>query len=387
MKKSFLPIWCCAILLFLTPPVLADGGLSQLYPAAPVVQDGAEEVGKYSLSLTQAAVSTPLLFLSATKQPLPLWLLNDSELLFSFAGAASGQAGRAFEPVAPWGEAKTLPPLVMDNITGRSLMAPFGVQLQGREEGVALSWQYKGRGEDEDYVLFHVYRGDSPETLTYYGATPGKDYLDKGVRHGVTYHYGVSAVVRRMESGLTTAQAIVYGGPPAAPSSLQVSRQDGRVTVTWSPPVQDGGAEITGYTVYRTTGGQEVRFSAAHPPYIDTTVVPGTHYSYYVAAVNGFGESLFSDPVMVHVSSAAQKAPASAPDLTVPDHETSQHLLVRWGSVIVLLLCVLAAAGWYLRWRRRHGTGRASAEEQKRLLEKQLAAGTISYEKYKELVG
>lgn len=38
---------------------------------------------------------------------------------------------------------------------------------------------------------------------------------------------------------------------PSAPQNLQASADDGQVTLSWSPPADDGGSPITKYKIYR----------------------------------------------------------------------------------------------------------------------------------------
>lgn len=83
---------------------------------------------------------------------------------------------------------------------------------------------------------------------------------------------------------------------PTAPQSLAATAGSGSVTLSWSAPVSDGGAAITGYSVYRGTAsggesGTPVANNVSTMGFTDTNLTDGTTYYYTVAATNAVGIS------------------------------------------------------------------------------------------------
>jgi fibronectin type 3 domain-containing protein len=83
---------------------------------------------------------------------------------------------------------------------------------------------------------------------------------------------------------------------PAAPQSLAATAGSASVSLSWSAPVSDGGAAITGYNVYRgtTSGGESatpVATNVSALSFTDTGLTNGTTYYYQVAALNSAGLS------------------------------------------------------------------------------------------------
>ena len=93
---------------------------------------------------------------------------------------------------------------------------------------------------------------------------------------------------------------------PAKPGTPVLSAQPGAaIWLSWTTP--PGGGPPDGYHVYRSTSsGQEVLFATVDSvtTFVDSAVLPGTTYSYEVAAFDAGGEGARSNEVIVAVPSA-----------------------------------------------------------------------------------
>jgi len=85
---------------------------------------------------------------------------------------------------------------------------------------------------------------------------------------------------------------------PGAPTGLTATAGTGQVSLSWTPPANTGGENITKYNVYRgTSSGSETLLSSggcsglgAVTSCTDSGLTAGTTYYYKVTAVNGIGE-------------------------------------------------------------------------------------------------
>jgi hypothetical protein len=68
---------------------------------------------------------------------------------------------------------------------------------------------------------------------------------------------------------------------------ISASGSDGSATVTFDPPVNDGGAAISVYRVTSTPGG--IVATGYNSPILITTLTNETPYTFTVAAVNSAG--------------------------------------------------------------------------------------------------
>ena len=86
---------------------------------------------------------------------------------------------------------------------------------------------------------------------------------------------------------------------PSAPQSLAATAGSGSVSLTWTPPANNGGAAISGYNIYRgTSAGGEAATAVATvtgTSFTDTGLTNGTTYFYTVKAVNSAGTSSASN--------------------------------------------------------------------------------------------
>lgn len=94
--------------------------------------------------------------------------------------------------------------------------------------------------------------------------------------------------------------------PPAAPTNLTATLLTGppRVSLTW----WDNAITETGYVVERSDNGEPYfmlvtvpSYNTDNTNYIDTTVMPGNHYTYRVVAVNAAGLSTYSNTANVNL--------------------------------------------------------------------------------------
>jgi fibronectin type 3 domain-containing protein len=156
----------------------------------------------------------------------------------------------------------------------------------------------------------------------YAGATP--DPVDSAVVWGSSQVTGACYVLCGWFAQWTTRNFAVVASEatpptvPAAPALDPPTAGDAQVSLSWSAPLDDGGAAINDYVVYRSElSGAETALASSGGAldYTDTTVTNGTTYYYTVAAVNSVGTGPQSNEV-----SATPEAPAvdppGAPDLT-----------------------------------------------------------------------
>lgn len=104
---------------------------------------------------------------------------------------------------------------------------------------------------------------------------------------------------------------------PAAPQDLQAAGGDAQVQLSWQAPADDGGAPVTGYTLYRDSGsGYAPIGSVATTTYTDTAVSNGTTYQYTVSASNSVGEGPQTSPVSATPSASTVPTVPAAPVLS-----------------------------------------------------------------------
>ena len=106
---------------------------------------------------------------------------------------------------------------------------------------------------------------------------------------------------------------------PSAPLNPSAVGGDAQVTVTWSAPSSDGNSPVTGYTVYRSSGGAPfavIGTTGATRQLVDTTVLNDTTYSYYVMAQNAIGTSPASTTAGVTPKAFVHVTPSAPRSLT-----------------------------------------------------------------------
>ena len=161
--------------------------------------------------------------------------------------------------------------------------------------GVVLTWKAPRTIGTTPIVNYKIYRGSVSKGETLY-ATVGNvlTFTDTNVALGTTYYYQITAVNGIGEGIRSTEKAAARGTAPTAPRSLTPTAGTAKITLKWSTPASNGGANVTSYRIYRSTAsGQETLLTTvgATTQFVDSAVVTGTRYFYYVIAVNPLGAS------------------------------------------------------------------------------------------------
>ncbi|MXW34697.1 MAG: hypothetical protein F4Z60_03605, partial [Chloroflexi bacterium] len=107
--------------------------------------------------------------------------------------------------------------------------------------------------------------------------------------NGTEYTFEVRAVNANGEGAVASVKATPLGAP-SAPQNLAASPGDGQVTLTWSPPADDGGSDITGYEYQLDQGDWEDAGAAtARSVVVSSGLENGTSYTFSLRAVNDAG--------------------------------------------------------------------------------------------------
>ena len=185
------------------------------------------------------------------------------------------------------------------------------------ETSIDLSWTVPADNGGATITSYEVYRGPTSGSATLYDTVTGAtSYSDLSVASGETWWYQVAAVnsagvgTRSNEVSATVSEPPPPANPPSAPT-LSAAAGNGKVTLTWTAPSDDGGADVTNYEVYRSTvQGEEVLVTTVGDvsTFQDTGLTNGTTYWYQVAAVNSAGVGVRSNE-----ASSKPSAPATRP--------------------------------------------------------------------------
>jgi invasion protein IalB len=138
-----------------------------------------------------------------------------------------------------------------------------------------------------------------------------------GLTNGTAYTFTVTATNEAGTSAASPASnAVVPRTVPGAPRSADAVAGNASATVTWLPPISDGGAPITGYTVTASPGGRTAAVAGTATSAVVTGLTNGTAYTFTVTATNEAGTSIPSTPsnsVVPRTVPAAPTAVAAVP--------------------------------------------------------------------------
>ena len=229
---------------------------------------------------------------------------------------------------------------------GSAPAKPTGVVATATHDSVALAWDDPDNASITHYQIFRRDRDvhDAGEFVTINENTgsAAASYTDDTVEPETRYVYRVKAV---NQHGASTWSDFVRADTPAAPdpadlapSGLEVSLVENRVTLTWDAPASDA-ASVTGYEILRRrpndgeaalttlvadTGNAETGYTD------DTANEPGVRYTYRVKALRDGEQSKVSNydridlPEDYAQDSSGSDEPTPSPEALAPSGLTAE---------------------------------------------------------------
>src|SRR5580692_10445877 len=193
---------------------------------------------------------------------------------------------------------------------------PTGLTATAGNVKVTLSWKAPAADGGAAIIGYDVYEGRSSHGES---AKPvntalisGTSYKVTGLTNGTTYYFTADAVndadLHSAASAEASATPVAPTTAPGSPTGLAATAGDAQVSLSWTAPASDGGAQITSYDIYEgTTANVKTTAPVASSKGTSVTVknlANGTTYYFKVAAVNTVGVG--------PASSAASATPAAA---------------------------------------------------------------------------
>ncbi|MEP7054292.1 MAG: fibronectin type III domain-containing protein [Actinomycetota bacterium] len=199
--------------------------------------------------------------------------------------------------------------------------APTSVTAVGASNGAAVGWTAPLGNGGTPITSYTVLASPGGASCTSTGATV---CTFSGLLNGTAYAFTVAAAnaVGTSASSLPSA-TVVPATLPGAPAVPVAMRGDRQVSVSWTPPSDNGGSAVTAYTVVANPGGASCSTTGLNC--IVSGLVNGTGYTFTVIAINAVGSSTPSAPTALVV-------PATVPDrpLRIAVARAQRSVVVMW---------------------------------------------------------
>ena len=154
--------------------------------------------------------------------------------------------------------------------------------------------------------------------------------IETSLTNGITYYFVVQAY-NGANSANSNEIALTPFSPPSAPQNLQAQAGVNQIYLNWTSPSSNGGGNITDYNVYRslTNGsGYTLIGSTLNLNYTNSIPLGGTYYYFVVSAVNGAGESAYSNVI----NSTSYSVPSYP--LSVKATSGNETIILSWSIPI-----------------------------------------------------
>ncbi len=183
--------------------------------------------------------------------------------------------------------------------------APQNLSLVAGVLQATLSWSAPLSNGNSPINTYKIYRGTAPGSGILLTTLSGDvySYNDGNVTSGTSYYYTLAAVNSVGESPKSNEVKYVasYYTLPSVPTSFNATPSSGTVSLSWAPPINNGGTTITGYKIYRGTAPGKynpIKTTDGNArSYVDGNKANGTTYYYVISAINSVGEGPLSSEI------------------------------------------------------------------------------------------
>lgn len=279
--------------------------------------------------------------LPANKTTNPAWDATARTMTQQFTIPAAAITDTMYDPDTDQLRVKVTLTRAIDGITTTSVLscartfttadAPLLLTATPGNTHVTLTWtapRRDGGAPVNNYIV--RYSADGGTTWTTATKPDGLTTTIQmtGLTNGTSYLFSVVAINTAGSSQPALATATPRS-TPAAPTNLTAAPGNHRVTLTWTPPVNTGGAPILNYRIAYRTPGTATWTLWSHDPDPNPTatitgLTNGTLYEFKVAAINTAGVGEWSTPV----TATPRTTPDAPTDLTA--FPSIQEVILTW---------------------------------------------------------
>ncbi len=320
MKKNFLKITmliCAVMILCMESAVLSFAGEAGAVLSAPVASVENCEAGvQITWNIVPDAIGYKVYRAEENEESSVLEYISGGDIdEFTDETAESGKiytySVRAYNIYT---ESE-----LSESITHKYLSVPTVITASNGYGGIDIQWEITPGAAG--YILYKK-SGDSVSVLTQTEGKNAVNYLDKAVKDGEKYSYGVVAVSGEYQSGCVYKSSSVY---VTAPKVTDIKNGDGYVRIWWK---KTAGADK--YKIYKKTGNGEWKaldtVKKSSSDFKDKNVANGKTYSYRVLAVDGKYKSGY-------IKDGTSIGYVAEPKSIKAENKNFNGLYVTWGKV------------------------------------------------------
>ena len=166
--------------------------------------------------------------------------------------------------------------------------APQNLEAEPGDTQVRITWSPPADDGGSDLTGYQM-RGGLQTSWASIPATETGPATFGNLENGREYTFSVRAV-NEIGPGPTATVDATPRAAPSAPRNLAVSPGDAEVALTWSPPAEDGGSDVTGYEYQVDQGGwKDAGTATARSVVVSSGLENGREYTFSLRAVNDIG--------------------------------------------------------------------------------------------------
>ncbi|MGA1848291.1 MAG: fibronectin type III domain-containing protein [Thermoplasmatota archaeon] len=177
--------------------------------------------------------------------------------------------------------------------------SPLCLEVMESDARIDLTWLPPIDDGKSMITNYSIYRGPSPDNMTLFTSIGNETrFSDPDAELGRTYYYAVAAVNTFGEGSLSDIEGNISTTLPSPPTDFEIELPIGAASISFGPPISDGGTSIIKYSVYRDGKHlDDIPFNVHH--YVDVDLGNGVYHKYSLTSWNRNGESEQTESIII----------------------------------------------------------------------------------------
>jgi fibronectin type 3 domain-containing protein len=179
---------------------------------------------------------------------------------------------------------------------------PQNIKIMADNNSLNITWEKPIEDGGTEILNYIIYRGRTSNEITFFKEISNNVYFlnDTDVENGESYYYYLRANNQLGKSNPSNIITAIPATNPSRPQNIKVFSGNKYLNISWEPPIENGGLNVTSYYIYSYSSEDKINFQkekVINCWFNGTELLNGKIYYYRISAYNKMGEGFLSEEI------------------------------------------------------------------------------------------